>query len=186
MIMVGCALLYVQAPHSSLREPNNPLGRYAQIGQIWPQGTWLTLFSWPEKEFWIWHLTSVRTGLSNTATLTKERKEEKLEILEFGFIRIQWVIYTNYSYNTKCYGHKYVSETCVNLCLLYVIFRRNWGWRITDFCSTSDHNFSKCQERPGSIFWPNGTSIYAFPPHKCPQAGFWRFWRYSIGFEGSF
>ena len=41
----------VHTSHSSLREPNNPLGRNAQMGQIWPQGTCLTLFSCPEKEF---------------------------------------------------------------------------------------------------------------------------------------
>ena len=40
-----------EAWHSSLREPNNPHGQHAQIGQIWPQGTCLTLFRWPEKEF---------------------------------------------------------------------------------------------------------------------------------------
>ena len=31
--------------------PNNPLGQNAKMGQKWPQGTCLTLFSCPEKEF---------------------------------------------------------------------------------------------------------------------------------------
>ena len=60
-------------PHSSLREHNNPHGRLAQIGQIWSQGTYLTLFSCPEKVFWIWYLKSVVTGFTKTDILTKDR-----------------------------------------------------------------------------------------------------------------
>ena len=37
--------------HSAPREQNNPQSPLGQMGQIWPQGTCLTLFSWPEKEF---------------------------------------------------------------------------------------------------------------------------------------